>query len=218
MADEKAEATVRRVWAETPRLQGVVLEVSPEVAARYTSPGQVITMHPAEGKPIYIALASSPGEAQAFEVLLGETAAAALNLKEGGTVTVGMPMGKGYPLDMAAGKDVLLFAVGSALAPLRPVVETFRRSRSDYGRVVLYMGAHTESDFPYQKEYEAWSRDRIDVITTMSKPWVQDVFKKDPPELDNAVAYVCGMKDMMTDVQKVLEDAGLPSEKIGKNW
>jgi NAD(P)H-flavin reductase len=119
---------------------------------------------------------------------------------------------------MAEGKDVLLFAVGSALAPMRPLVNLIRAKRSDYGRVVLYAGARTADDFPYRKEFDAWKRDRIDIVCSVSKPWVQDMFKADPVPVDDAVAYVCGMKEMMDAVTATLVDAGMPAAKIGRNW
>jgi sulfhydrogenase subunit gamma (sulfur reductase) len=211
-------ALVRRVWRETPQLNGVLLEVSDDVAKQYTRPGQVVVLRPNDKDKVYLAIASAVGEAAALELLLGENAMEKVQPKEGATVILDPPMGKGFPVEMAAGKDVLLFAVGSAIAPIRPLIEMIRSDRSAYGRVVFYAGARTEDAFPYRKEYDAWKRDRIDVVRAISKPWVQDLFAKDPVPVKDAVAFVAGMKDMMESVTKTLVDAGMPNVNIGRNW
>ncbi len=217
---EPESGVVRRIFPQTPRLTSVVLEVSEAVAAKYTVAGQVLACHAkaADAKPVYLALASSPGEAQAFEILLGEGAVAQLDMTEGATWKFDGPFGRGYPIDKAKGKDVLLFAVGSALAPLRPVIEAIRRDRDAFGTVTLFMGAHTEQDFPFEDNLKAWAAEGIKVRRTLSKPWVQDVFRADPPPLENAFAFICGMPAMMDAVTATLTDAGLPAENIGKNW
>lgn len=217
---EPESGVVRRIFPQTPRLTSVILEVSASVAAQYTVPGQVLACHTkaADSKPVYLALASSPGEARAFEVLLGEGAVAQLDMTEGATWKFDGPFGKGYPVDAAKGKDVLLFAVGSALAPLRPVIETIRRQRDAYGAVTLFVGAHTEADFPFEDDIKSWAADGITVRRALSKPWVQDIFRTDPPALDNAFAFVCGMPAMMDGVIAALTEAGLPADNIGKNW
>ena len=212
------EAVVRRVWRETSKLTGVVLEVSEDVAKQYTRPGQVVVLRPNDEEKVYLAIASSPGEAAAIELLMGTAAAEKVNPSEGRSIVMEPPNGKGFPVEMAEGRDVLLFAVGSAIAPIRPLVQMIRAKRSNYGRVALYAGASSEEDFPYRREFEAWKRDRIDVVRAISKPWVQELFERDPLPVDDAVAYVCGMKEMMESVTATLVAAGLPATKIGRNW
>ncbi|MBK6685372.1 MAG: hypothetical protein IPG45_12950 [Deltaproteobacteria bacterium] len=218
MSTARPTGIVRRLWRETPHLTGVVLEVSPELAAQYTRPGQVVVLRPNDTDQIYLALASSPGEVQALELLIGEAAMAKAKLEQGGQVHLDPPSGPGFKLEMATGRDVLLFAVGSGLAPVRPLIQHLRKNRSDYGQIILYVGAHTEQDFPYQAEYEGWKRDRIDVVRSISKPWVQDRFREEAPDVRNAVAYLVGMKAMIEGVTAALVEAGLDKERIGKNW
>lgn len=218
MSTSRPTGIVRRLWKETPHLTGVVLEVSPELAARYTRPGQVVVLRPNETDQIYLAIASAPGEAQALELLVGEAALAKLKLEQGAQVVLDPPSGPGFNLEMARGRDVLLFAVGSGLAPVRPLIQHLRRDRSNYGQIILYVGAHTERDFPYQAEFEGWKRDRIDVVRSVSKPWVQDRFREESPDVRNAVAYLVGMKPMIEGVTAALVEAGLDKERIGKNW
>ncbi len=210
------QAKVSKTWAETDTLTGVLLEVSDEARAQHQHPGQIIVVKAGE-KKVYLALASEPGAAQ-LELLVAPGGVEQAGIKQGATLEIEGPMGKGFPMEPAEGKDVLLFAVGSALAPIRPIIEMIRKNRSDYGRVNLFVGALSEEAFAYRSEYEAWRRDRIDVTTAIERPWVQEVFAEDPLALDDAVAYVCGMNEMMDGVTETLVKFGLPAEKVFRNW
>src|SRR5439155_688491 len=111
------EAVVRRVWAETPRLKGVLLEVTGAIAGQHAKPGQFIVVHAPNGGTgkVYLVIASRPGNGQAFELLLGESAEKTLGLDTGMKVEIDPPQGAGYPMDVIQGRDVLLFATGSGL-------------------------------------------------------------------------------------------------------
>ena len=218
MSEPSVEGVVRRVWAETAHLTGVVVEVAAEVAARYQRPGQVVKVYAEGGAPLYLALASRPGEARALELLLGPSARDALAPAEGAVWRLDPPFGPGFALEGAAGRDVLLFAVGSALAPVRPLVEALLADRPRYGRVILYAGAHTAADLPYREDLTAWREAGVEVHESHSHPWVQDVFRSAPPALRDPAAFVCGMPAMVKGVTEALLEAGIAAERIGKNW
>lgn len=216
MADS-IQATIEHVARETPSLLRIRLNCEDDVRAKYATPGQVIVVRPTPTDQVYLAIASSPGDDH-LEILMGPGAAEKIGPEVGKTVTMDPPMGRGFDVSMAKGNDVLMFAVGSAIAPIRPLVQLLRADRSAYGRITLYVGAHTEQDFAFRGEFEQWRRDRIDIVQSISKPWVQDRFRADPPPVDNAVAYLVGMKGMMEAVTEALIEAGMPAERIGKNW
>ncbi|MCA9550968.1 MAG: hypothetical protein KC933_13120 [Myxococcales bacterium] len=218
MSDPSVEGKVRRVWAETAHLTGVVLEVAAEVAARYQRPGQVVKVHGSDGKATYLALAGTPGEARSIELLLGPAARDALGPVDGAVWRLDPPFGAGFPLESAEGRDVLLFAVGSALAPLRAVIEVILRDRARYGRVILYVGAHTEADFPYAEDLARWAEDGVEIHKSVSRPWVQDVFRSAPPAVEDPAAFVAGMPAMIQGVTEALLEHGVAAERIGKNW
>jgi NAD(P)H-flavin reductase len=209
---------VRRIWPETPRLKGLVVEVPQEVADQHVRPGQYVVAKANGDGRVFLVIASRPGEARAFELLLGESAEKTLAPIEGGAIEIHPPAGPGFRMETARGKDVLLFAAGGALAALKPVIDTIRMERAAFGRVTLYLGAHTEADFPYAGYYAMWKRDRIDLVRAVSRPWVQEMFEKDPPSVSDAAAFVCGGKQMMADVTETLVRAGLPPERIGRNF
>ena len=211
------EVTVARTWRETPVLQGIVLDAPPVVRAEHTKPGQLISVPAPDGSDAYLALASTPG-ADALELLVTDRVCADLGFSEGRALGVAGPFGPGFPLESARGKDVLLFAVGSALAPIKPLIEMIRADRSAYGRVSLFVGAVSDEAFAYRDRYEAWMRDRVDVVRALHPQWVQDVFAADPLPLDDSVAFVCGMSAMMEGVTETLSRFGLDREHVYRNW
>lgn len=211
--DVPFEARVARVWPETDTLLGVYLEVEAPARQQHVRCGQIVVVEP----DVYLALASVP-KAPQFELLVAPAAVEALDLREGASLKFRGPVGPGFDLEPAVGKDVLLFAVGSALAPIKPVVEAIRLRRGEFARVSLYAGALSESALAYRGVYPAWERDRIDVTTVLDPSFVQDVFDADPQDLSDAVAYVCGMPAMMDGVTEVLGRHGLSSDLVFRNW
>lgn len=212
------EVTAMQVQPETPRTQLVTWAAPESLAARHHEVGQVLQLERAEGgEPVFLAIASQPG-APYFETLVSADAVEALHLTEGSKATAVDVVGHGFPMGEALGRDVLLFGVGSALGPIRAVVEAIRRRRSEFGFVRLYAGVRLDEVFPFERDFEAWVRDRIDVVASRSRPWVQDRFAEDVPELDDAIAFVCGMEPMMEAVTGALERQGLPRAKVHRNY
>lgn len=68
------------------------------------------------------------------------------------------PYGKGWPVEKAKRRDVLVVAGGIGLAPLRPVITTVQRNRDLYGRLEVLYGARTPGDEMFVDEYEDWRR------------------------------------------------------------
>lgn len=217
MSDEAHEVKVAYARPETPRLTRVVLDVPPALREAYTRAGQVIVAPHADG-PTYLALASAPGESEGFMLLLGEAAQARLGWEEGQSAQITAPTGRGFPLDAAKGRDVHFFAVGSALAPIRAAIVTMLRTPDAYGAMSLYVGAHTEADFPFADDLAAWQAAGIDVQKSISKPWVQTRFTERGIDASAAAAFVCGMRPMMDAVSEALVAAGMPADRIGRNW
>ncbi len=210
-------ANITRVWNETPTLVGLELSVDPDVAAKFTVPGQYLVIHPeGEEKPVFMAIASGPG--QKLELLVGSGAAEKLAPAADKSLAIDPPGGKGYPIDLAAGKDLVLFAVGSGMSAIRSVVEHVVANRADFGAVTLYCGAKTEEEHAYRGRAEAWQAANVTIHRTVSKPYVQDLFRANKVDVANAVAFVCGMKGMVQGVTEALVEAGMAAENVRQNF
>jgi NAD(P)H-flavin reductase len=140
----------------------------------------------------------------------------------GGVVGVRGPFGTSWPVEEAAGNDVVIVCGGIGLAPLRPALYHIMANRERYGRVALLYGARTPEDLLYKDELPKWRghfdlqvevtvdsasgswRGNVGVVTTLIPP-----ARFDP---ESTVAMVCGPEVMMRFTLLELERRGVPAE------
>jgi len=155
---------------------------------------------------------------------VGAVTQAICKLKRGDVLGVRGPFGSHWPVEEAAGGDVVIVAGGIGLAPLRPVLYHLLSNRDKYGRIVLVYGARTLQDLLYKPDLEKWRghfdlevevtvdtasagyRGNVGVVTTLI-PRAQF----DPL---NTVAMVCGPEVMMRFTLRELEVRGVGPENI----
>lgn len=132
------------------------------------------------------------------------------------------PFGTSWPVDAAAGDDVVVVAGGIGLAPLRPVLERVLERRGDYGDVALLYGARTPDDLLYVDQLAAWG-DAVDVGVTVDAArgsWTGrvGVVPKLVGEVgfrpEQATAFVCGPEIMMHFATQALLARGVPPQRI----
>ncbi|RKY87420.1 oxidoreductase, partial [candidate division KSB1 bacterium] len=91
-------------------------------------------------------------------------------LKKGDKVGLRGPYGKGYPLELFVGKEILVLGGGVGLAPLRSLLYALFERMKDFKKVYLRYGARTPKDIIYKKQIEEWSkREDIDFRITVDK-------------------------------------------------
>ncbi len=145
-------------------------------------------------------------------------------LRPGDAVGVRGPYGTAWPLDAAAGRDVLIVAGGIGLAPLRSAVYRLIANRSRYGRVVVMYGTRTPDDLLYRREVERW-RSRLDLDVHVSvdrapRGWhghvgvVTAFIRRAHFDPSRTMAFVCGPEVMMRMTALGLEQAGVPDASI----
>ncbi len=216
-------------WSETPLLQGLCLQVAPEVAASYRHAGQFLKVkRPGETDGAFFAIASGPNHGDRVELLVkrGEGLPDELmELPVGAPLETTLAMGAGFPLAANRGRDVLLFATGSGIAPIRAALQEILAEREQWGAIDLFFGVRTPEDFPYAKELEALAARGIHVHQGIAQRppntgharYVQEQFRADLPRVDNAVAFLCGLQGMVDGVSQALCSCGLPKERIYLN-
>jgi NAD(P)H-flavin reductase len=132
--------------------------------------------------------------------------------------------GNAWPVNEAAGRDVVIVAGGIGLAPLRGAVHEIVRRRGEYGDVALLYGSRTPADLLYRNELqrlrgrfdlqvevtvdaaEAGWRGRVGVV-----PKLVTGAAVDPAE---TVAFLCGPEVMMRFAARALLDRGVRPERI----
>jgi NAD(P)H-flavin reductase len=227
-APGSVEAVVTGTWQETAALWGVRLEAA-AVAAAHRAPGQHVTVTIDGSPPAHFALASAPG--QPLELLVkhsgGGTAERLSSAATGAHVRVTPPAGPGFPVDDHHGRDLVLCASGSAIAPIRAVVQHVISHRRRWGSVRLLYGQRHAGDFAYAGEVGAWQAARIEVTQAISgtdKVWtgphgrIQDVVACAPADLAGALALVCGQRDMIAACRHALAGRGVKPEDVLVNY
>jgi NAD(P)H-flavin reductase len=143
----------------------------------------------------------------------------AICASELGTV-VGLrgPFGTTWPVEAAAGGDVLVVAGGIGLAPLRPVVLHTLAHREAYKNLAVVYGARTPDDLLYPAELVRWGAAvTVDVAdTSWNGPvgFVAKLVARTPLRPDRVTAFVCGPEIMMTTTVATLLERGVAPERI----
>jgi sulfhydrogenase subunit gamma (sulfur reductase) len=227
-----APTRVLAAWDETSAFRVVRLQLPAAHAAAHRRPGQVVKVHSGVGDA-YFALASAPSPAGVADLLVkrgGKVAdAAASAAVPGADLDVSAPFSEGFPVEEAHGHDVLLFAAGAGIAPIRALVQHVIADRDAFGRATLFYGQRHGADFAYASEHLAWDRSGVRVVLCPSadEAWpgvrgrVQEVarslaFVGSHPE--RTVAFVCGMTAMVDDVRATLAQAGIPPDRVHLNF
>jgi sulfhydrogenase subunit beta (sulfur reductase) len=145
-------------------------------------------------------------------------------LRAGGSLAVRGPMGRGWPVEAAHGRDVAIITGGIGLAPLRPLLDTILGDRDRFGVVRLLYGARTPADRLYVDELSQLAgRGDIEVASTVDRAgpeWlgrvgvVTTLFDQAAWDGRGTTAFVCGPERMMTATAEVLGDLGVDPDRI----
>ena len=221
-------AVLEASWQETALLQGLRLRVAPEVAASYRRAGQFLQVRrPVEREGAFFAIASGP-EGETLELLVKRGAglpAELAALPAGAARETTAAMGSGFPLAESSGRDLLLFATGSGIAPIRAALHEILADRDRWGTVELFFGVRNPDDFPYAGELAEMERRGLRVHRVMScmpprtghARYVQERFRAALPRVENAAAFLCGLQGMIEGVSEALLEAGMPPDRIHLN-
>lgn len=153
---------------------------------------------------------------------VGPVSAALTRLPTGAALGLRGPFGRGWPLEAAADRRLVVVAGGLGLAPLRPVLYALLAGPSRPDEVTLLYGARSPSDALFRRELEKWKK-RIGVEITVDHAdvgWrghVGVVTRLVPEAVGDAartVAFVCGPEVMMRFAVAALRDAGVADEAI----
>ena len=138
-------------------------------------------------------------------------------LREGNKTQFKGPAGSFYLRE--DGRDLLLVATGTGIAPLRSMLLA-ELARDSSRRVDLIWGLRSQRDLYYQGEVSKLSRShlRFSAVTTLSRPepgWagaagrVTTVVEQEIATVKNLSAYLCGNGGMIKDVTAILNGKGL---------
>lgn len=89
---------------------------------------------------------------------VGRVTKALQALKEGDQIGVRGPYGKGWPIEEAKGRDVMVITGGLGCAPTVSVINYVQARREQYGSLNILQGVKHSDDFIFRKQYERWEQ------------------------------------------------------------
>jgi len=174
-----------------------------------------------------LSISSSPTKEASFEVCVrsvGNVSNALRRLEPGSVVGIRGPFGRGFPVDLMRGKDVLIAAGGLGIVPLRSLINLIIDERSDFGRVIILYGARTPADFLFRDELAAWqARPDIELHTTVDigdENWkgnvgvITTLFRNISIDPQNIVPVVVGPPVMFKFVVMELLARRIPESRV----
>ena len=218
------EGAIQSIIAETAAIKTFRLKLKEEFSF---CTGQFVEMTvPGAGEAAFTP-SSDPAVKDWLELTImkaGLVTAKLHTLREGDSLGIRGPFGRGYPLEKFAGKDILIVGGGVGLAPLRSLLFSLFSRMGDYRKIILRYGALTPADIVYKSLIPEWSgKEKVDLRLTVDitdPSWggnvglVTTILNDLPLEVSNAVAVVCGPPIMMKFVTLKLLDLGFLPPQI----
>jgi NAD(P)H-flavin reductase len=145
-------------------------------------------------------------------------------LRRGDSLGVRGPLGRGWPVEAAYGRDIVIVTGGIGMAPLRPLVDAVLAERDRFGAVRLMYGARTPGDRLFVDELSRLEgRPDVDVGQTVDRAgpeWlgrvgvVTELFDRATWDGAGATAFICGPERMMEATVDVLRERGMTDDRI----
>ena len=216
-------ATVRSVTPETIDTSTLCLE--PAAAGLLaTQPGQFVMVEQPGFPPLPISVSRVDSDALWLTIrAAGPATAAAIALNPGSQLGLRGPLGRGWPIERAVGREVVVVTGGIGLAPLRPLIHELLRNRDDFGELLLAYGARTPADRLFVKELDEWHAAGMEVAQIVDRAgpeWlgqvgvVTQLLDRREWHDRRGVAFVCGPERMMQATVTALRTAGISRPHI----
>jgi NAD(P)H-flavin reductase len=154
---------------------------------------------------------------------VGSASGAICRTAPGRMLGVRGPFGSHWPVESAAGRDVVIVAGGIGLAPLRPVVYEVLSARDRFDRALLLYGGREPEQLLYAAEFEEWRGRGLDIVTTVDiapAGWpgrvgvVPTLIQRAAFDPAAAVAFVCGPEAMIRFSAEALIDRDVAPDRV----
>lgn len=156
--------------------------------------------------------------------MVGRVTQAIGRLGTGDVLGIRGPYGRGWPLDRARGKDVLIVTGGLGCAPVVGVIEYIFRRRDSYGAVTILHGVKAPQDLLYRERFDVWrSQPNTEVYLSSDQPtksWqyhvgvVTELFEQVTITPGRTIVMMCGPEIMMRVGIPILVRRGISETAI----
>lgn len=128
-------------------------------------PGQFVVLSRLGIGEAPFSISSSPTKLCSFELVIrnvGKLTQALHDLDVGDEVGIRGPFGKGFPVHILEGSDLLFIAGGIGIVPLRSLIHYAIDNRRDFGKVTILLGCNSPKNMLFRDEFNKWSK-RMDL-------------------------------------------------------
>lgn len=139
--------------------------VLPEEKNLNHEPGQFVMVSLLGVGEAPFSISSSPTKLGSFELVIrkiGKLTNVLHRLKAGDEVGIRGPFGKGFPVHILEGSDLLFVAGGLGIVPLHSLINYAIDNRKDFGKVNILLGCGSPEDMLFSDELDEWTK-RLDV-------------------------------------------------------
>ncbi|HIE43732.1 MAG TPA: oxidoreductase [Candidatus Omnitrophica bacterium] len=218
------KAEITKVIPETPTIKTIRFKIEEPISFQT---GQFIEFTiPGVGEAPFTP-SSKPSVKDVMEITVmkvGKVTDKIHELKEGDTVGVRGPFGRGYPIDKFKGREILVVGGGCGFAPLRSLMYEFFDRSGEFKKLFFRGGCKTPKELVYRSEIEEWAeRKDLDLKLTVDEgdsEWkgnvgvVTTILDGIDMNCENGIVVVCGPPIMMKFATFKLLDLGFKDENI----
>jgi NAD(P)H-flavin reductase len=191
------------------------------------SPGQFNMLYLYGVGEVAISISSDPAETTSLGHTIravGRVTRAMHALQPGDHIGIRGPYGRGWPLEEALGKDILIITGGLGCAPTVSVINYILARRSLYGAVTILQGVKHSHDFIFKQQYAKWKQypdTEVHIAADVAGPhwpwgvgYVTDMIQTLTLQADKTIVMMCGPEMMMHAAIKALASKDIPEASI----
>ena len=223
------EAEVVERIQESPSLFTLRLRFSdPGLQEKYQfEPGQFNMLYLYGVGEVPISIVSDPRESNILDHTIrsvGRVTRGLARLRAGDRIGIRGPYGRGWPMQAAEQKDIVIVTGGLGCAPVVSVINYVTRRRERFGRLNIVQGVKHSDDFIWRDRYDQW-RELPDTTVLLAAdsgnalwPWyigrVTDLFDQLSFDPQRVSVMLCGPEGMMHVVIKHMLDKGVGKSEL----
>jgi sulfhydrogenase subunit gamma (sulfur reductase) len=204
---------------------------------RFTDPAQAACFHSLPGQfnmlylhgvgEVPISMVSNPEDEHPAEHTIravGRVTRGMERLGVGDHLGLRGPYGRGWPLEAARGRDVVVVTGGLGCAPVVALIRHVLKHRDDFGRLVILQGVKHTDDLIWRQQYERWQQERdtqVLLAADVGGPnWpfsvgkVTVLFNQAEFDAERCAVMLCGPEMMMKASIDRLLALHVPAESI----
>jgi sulfhydrogenase subunit gamma (sulfur reductase) len=213
-----------------------LFKIKPDKQFSY-KPGEFIMLSLWGKGEIPISITSTYGFHKYIELCIrrvGYITSALHLLKPKAKIGIRGPFGNTFPVEKAKGKDILFFAGGLGIVPLRPLIYKVMNEKNKFKKTVLICGSRNPGEILFKDDIDSWQKNGLKLILGVRKglQLLSHTVKKKDKSLQgkvgpvtehlyisrisfkNAFAFICGPPVMINETMKSLSIIGMPEDNI----